>query len=300
MRRGTVTERARDCFPARPGSAKCHIDSHLWPDSRRTIVVIVRALRIGPTRGERMKDTDTQQVKISTDADLLAIRKLIAEEPVAPKTSRRPKAPDPEAIQKVAAIVREKHFEKRGAGGPGNDIRTPSAETAVSSRPVADRPSPAVQDETNAGFRSHPEAGRRMRLLQRIRDLQPPQARRVIWAALLFIAIIKPWLTLFLVVVSIVAIGWTLLTLGSDRFWASVLSIINRIGRTRPARAQLLRRKLDAIAMRWDVVLDHLPERWVEDLYMPDFVAISQADARHEAAVSSRLDRLRDETAFSA
>ena len=46
--------------------------------------------------------------------------------------------------------------------------------------------------------------------------------------------------------------------------------------------------------MKWDAVLDRFPEGTVDGLYLPDFGEMAAAEARHDAALDRRFDRLRD------
>lgn len=45
--------------------------------------------------------------------------------------------------------------------------------------------------------------------------------------------------------------------------------------------------------MKWDAVLDRFPEGTVDGLYLPDFGEMAEAEARHDAALDRRFDRLR-------
>jgi hypothetical protein len=48
------------------------------------------------------------------------------------------------------------------------------------------------------------------------------------------------------------------------------------------------------MADRWDRFLDRFPQGSVDSLYMPDFQAISHDEARDEARLKQRLERLRE------
>lgn len=60
-------------------------------------------------------------------------------------------------------------------------------------------------------------------------------------------------------------------TVGSDWIGRSVLRAWLWLDGRDPARAERLRARADALALRLDRVLDRLPERWTAGLYLPDF-----------------------------
>ncbi|MEQ9258219.1 MAG: hypothetical protein RIG84_03880 [Roseovarius sp.] len=83
----------------------------------------------------------------------------------------------------------------------------------------------------------------------------------VFWPALaLALGLLACWLTLA-----------TVLLLSSPRFAPVAGRLWQRFARRRPARAERLRALADAAALRYDALLDHLPESWAETLSLPDF-----------------------------
>ena len=61
-----------------------------------------------------------------------------------------------------------------------------------------------------------------------------------------------------------------LAALGSERIGAWMLRIFLWLDARSPARAEQLRLRADRLAIRIDALLDRLPDRWTEGLYMPD------------------------------
>ncbi|WP_394415134.1 hypothetical protein [Sulfitobacter sp. 1A12126] len=90
-----------------------------------------------------------------------------------------------------------------------------------------------------------------------------------------------------------VALG-VFLALGYDGFWQRAMALGRWYAARRPERAAALHARLDAFAMKWDAVLDRFPEGTVDGLYLPDFGEMAAAEARHDAALDRRFDRLRD------
>jgi hypothetical protein len=55
-----------------------------------------------------------------------------------------------------------------------------------------------------------------------------------------------------------------------DRLGPRAVRRWHRFARRRPITAERLRRMADGAAMRWEVLLDLLPESWAEQLSFPD------------------------------
>jgi len=115
------------------------------------------------------------------------------------------------------------------------------------------------------------------RVMPKIEDLTgrrvagPWQKRVLIAAPIVLVVIWKPWLILGLVIVvcwlviaAFAALGGARVAEGSIRFYVW-------LDARNPERAERMRDRADRLAMRLDALLDRLPERWTEGLYMPDF-----------------------------
>lgn len=132
-------------------------------------------------------------------------------------------------------------------------------------------------------------------LYGRIRGFQPT-TRHIALACAALLFVLRPhWFVIGAVFSVILCVG-AFLTLGADRIWRGVLRWLDRVEARNTARATRLRVRLDAFACRWDSVLDLFPDGMVDSLYMPDFQAMQQADAVHQAVVQDRLARMTQES----
>lgn len=92
---------------------------------------------------------------------------------------------------------------------------------------------------------------------------------RFVIPLLIFVGI-GVWQPMALLIPTVMLLGAYLL-LGHDRFWSPLLRGLRVYGGRRPEKAERLRRRADSLAMRWDQVLDRMPERWAGWLALPDF-----------------------------
>ncbi|MCZ4353709.1 hypothetical protein O4H61_14415 [Roseovarius aestuarii] len=79
-----------------------------------------------------------------------------------------------------------------------------------------------------------------------------------------------PWVIPLTLFVAFWTVLIALAALGSDRIGERVLQMFLWLNARNPDRAERLRQRADGLAMRVDALLDRLPERWTEGLYMPD------------------------------
>jgi hypothetical protein len=79
---------------------------------------------------------------------------------------------------------------------------------------------------------------------------------------------------------------------GSDRTWRFILKAYQSFAARSPEQAQRLALRLDAFAMRWDGLLDRLPESRMDTLYLPDFKSLQVSDDQHQELVGDRLSRM--------
>ena len=152
--------------------------------------------------------------------------------------------------------------------------------------------------ELEAADTAAPRTGRVVRLLAAakrlfaaIRGFQPTTRHLALASAALLFVVRPHWFVIGAVLALLLTIG-TFMTLGADRIWHGVLAWLDRVEARDPARAADLRAKLDSFACRWDGILDVFPDGMVDSLYMPDFQAMKQAEADHDAVVSERLSRM--------
>lgn len=212
-----------------------------------------------------MTDTPDQPGKPARpaplDADsMAAIRAMMAEAaPAAP-------APEPEAPIEAAPDV---------ATAPRTMARVSRAELPPLAAPAPEAP-------------PKPQRDKRLARLAAWR----PTPRQVVWTGVVLLVLFRPWLVMGLLFISVILVTGLFLALGYEGFWRRVLGLMRRYAGRQPERAARLQARLDAFAMKWDAVLDRFPEGTVDGLYLPDLGEMAAADARHDAALARRLDRL--------
>lgn len=211
-----------------------------------------------------------------------AIRKLMSEQKRVVSRSQLPKLEiDPETV--AAEPVRHPR-------------RAPAAPAAPAERQTGRAPGAIVERPATRQRAWAPGASVRA-LKTRIAGLAPkrlagqlqgrrPTPKLMFWAVVALIFLVKPWLipAILFVVFWIALIAY--LTLGPDRVAEIVTGGWHRLQRRRPDLASRIRTRADETAMRVDAMLDRVPGKWKEGLYMPDF---SQA-AADAAALEERPD----------
>jgi hypothetical protein len=93
---------------------------------------------------------------------------------------------------------------------------------------------------------------------------------------------------------AVLAVVCAFLTLGHDGFWLRAMRLGSWYATRNPQRAARLQKMLDAFAMRWDMILDRLPEGSVDGLYLPDFSEMATAEVRYDAVLDRRFANLRE------
>jgi hypothetical protein len=129
------------------------------------------------------------------------------------------------------------------------------------------------------------------RAASRLRNFRPSMRHLAVVSVMLLIVVRPHWFVIG-AVLGLAAVAGAFVVLGADRVWAVVLAGLDRIEATDPARATILRTRLDRFAYRWDGFLDLFPEGLVDGLYMPDFQGMGQADDLHNDAMMQRLARM--------
>ncbi|AXI45119.1 hypothetical protein C1J03_03145 [Sulfitobacter sp. SK012] len=124
-----------------------------------------------------------------------------------------------------------------------------------------------------------------------------PTPRHILLGCLLVLIVMRPWLVVGFVLLIVFVFTVIFLILGYDGFWHRSMALGRWYAKRRPKRTAELHGRMDLFAVRWDAFLDRFPEGTVDGLYLPDFGALAQADARHEEALERRLDGLRNDGA---
>lgn len=218
------------------------------------------------TTSQNTKAIQSSDAPDDLDADsMAAIRNMMSAEPVA-----SPK-PAPERTSGRAALVDIAPVQPEGIDKPIKAKRFRRAKSKGGSA------APSANNDLKSrilGFR--------------------PTKKQIVLGALVLFALLRPWLAIGLIVLSVVATIALFLALGHDRFWKRVIDLARAYARRNPARAADLHLKLDRFASGWDAFLDRFPEGTVDGLYLPDFGELAQADARHEATLERRFKDLRE------
>ncbi|MCX7561874.1 hypothetical protein OS190_20115 [Sulfitobacter sp. F26204] len=135
------------------------------------------------------------------------------------------------------------------------------------------------------------EGGRVARLKASILGYRPT-ARHLVWASVGLLVVLRPWLAVGLLLLTLFTLTVIFLILGYDGFWQRAMGLARWYAGRQPKRAAVLHRKLDAFAMKWDAILDFFPEGSVDGLYLPDFGDLATAETRHDAALERRFANL--------
>ena len=214
----------------------------------------------------------------------------------APQTPPRPTsdAPlDPEALSAIRSMIAEASAPVPPAPAKDTAPVTPARteqDASPSMRPLRDVELPPLADPIP---RKTPPV--RRGLFGQARAWAKgwrPSARQIFWTGLALLIVFRPWLMAGLLFLSVILLTVVFLALGYDGFWRRVLGLMRWYASKEPERAAKLQARLDAFAMKWDAVLDRFPDGSVDGLYLPDFGEMAAADARHDAALARRLDRL--------
>ena len=145
----------------------------------------------------------------------------------------------------------------------------PEAGTVRHSRKVSKQVAEGIFDHDD----SEPDAAPPSRLpgiLTRVKTYRPSR-RTLVLCGLAAIVIWRPLLIPSLVLIFVLVTAIAYLTLGHDRFFEILSARWMRFAERRPAMAEGFRRRADGMALRWDAILDRLPEKWAGRLALPDF-----------------------------
>ena len=119
-----------------------------------------------------------------------------------------------------------------------------------------------------------------------------PKRKHAYWAVFALIGVFRPSWIVIPFVIAILALLVSLAVFGSDRTWGAIIKAFQSFAARSPERAQRLAVRLDAFAMRWDGLLDYLPEGRVDALYLPDFQSLQVSEKQHQEVVGNRLSRM--------
>ena len=169
----------------------------------------------------------------------------------------------------------------------------------VRPRRVATRPARPIQQRAKAQtfepLAAPDEDAKAKPVAREKRRFQWPLRRQhYIMVALIVSAVLFPRLTLFALVTVVTLLLLSIYIAGGEQIFRGIVLALHDLAETDPRRAVRLRAKIDRFITGWDSVLDRFPAGTVDRLYMPDFQAISYDEARNEARLKERLERLRE------
>ena len=179
----------------------------------------------------------TPKTAVENDPALDAIRKLIESQP------RRA----PAAVAEFAGVER-----------PAEDMVEEPAKT----------PDPAPREKRESRL-----AAFGLAVLNRVKTFlaQPEAPRRLALGLLVLITILRPWAVLGMAVVALMVGLITYFSLGPDRVAEMVVAWYQRKKARDPEAAEEIRARAARFSLRLGKIVDRLPERWTQGLYLPDF-----------------------------
>ena len=110
-----------------------------------------------------------------------------------------------------------------------------------------------------------------MRRLWAFARAHPPTRKQILFGALVLLILLRPWLVFWVVLLTLVFLVIVYLSLGPDACAEKTVKSYQWIAGKWPETAEKLRRSASTLFKRIGVLLDKLPERWTEGIYLPDF-----------------------------
>lgn len=214
---------------------------------------------------------------------------------------------DPQAMAAIRDLLKSEGEDAPAPAPKAASEAAPAAKVTIDPAPLEEAPVPPAATrpvERAAAAMPHiapasdfeeevAAPGRLERIKARITGYRPTPKHLII-AACALVVLLRPWLVIGILLLTLFVFIGIFLILGYDGFWKKTMGIARWYARRRPSRAVELHRKLDDFAMKWDAFLDRFPEGTVDGLYLPDFGELATADARHDEALDRRLSSLRE------
>ncbi|WP_299734835.1 hypothetical protein [uncultured Roseobacter sp.] len=199
------------------------------------------------------------------DADIVAIRALLADE-VVPKNT-------PKEFNRLKTLPKQSRAETAR-----RDVEKPAAVKAAMPRTAK---KPVLRPIL-------------FWLLRRVGAYRP-NTKSVLWTSLILMLLLQPVLVFGTLLLAAVLFLSGYLIMGSDRFWRRLLEAFAVFARWCPGPARRFRVGCRIAARKWDACLNRLPGRWTDGFRAPDLRQIARADKLHAKVMADRLSRLRDE-----
>jgi len=109
-----------------------------------------------------------------------------------------------------------------------------------------------------------------------------PAARYLLIVGSVLVLLRWPWVALSSLVLPLLMLALLRLCLGGERLCSLAVSVYGRLAERRPGLAEVLRHAADSVALFLDGILDRLPEKWTQGLYLPDFGTPPEPDIQPE------------------
>ena len=199
--------------------------------------------------------------------------------------------PDAETLA-VRSLMLSENDEKVEQDPSGNWRRAQVQQTPR--RPIS---TPVVSEITSGKLRPQMRA-QASRLASRVRGAvrnYEPDRKVIIRTSAILLVLLKPALVFGTLFLGVFALLLSYLFAGPERFWRAVVSLYRAYARKRPQAARILKLRAYKIAKKWNRVLSWAPQGVADALRVPDVTAMLAADARHESAMTLRLNRLQQD-----
>lgn len=140
-----------------------------------------------------------------------------------------------------------------------------------------DTPAPAASRSVKTRVQTRHAKPGADNLKDRILSYRPTR-KHILIGAFVIVMVMRPWLIpgLLFVTFWVGLIAW--LTLGPDRIMEWIGNAWDKLSTRNPDLAERLRQRGDAFALRFDAMLDKLPDSWAEKLALPDMSRPIQAE----------------------
>ena len=109
-----------------------------------------------------------------------------------------------------------------------------------------------------------------MRRLWVFARAHPPTRKQILFGALILLMLLRPRLVFWVIFLTLVLLVIVYFTLGPDACAEKIAKSYQWIAHRWPETAEKLHRRASTSLKRIGVVLDKLPERWTDGIYLPD------------------------------
>lgn len=131
-------------------------------------------------------------------------------------------------------------------------------------------------------------------VLSRIKAYRPDR-KGIAWTSLVLLLLLHPLLVIgsSLAVMSVIILCYVVV--GGDVFWRRVIRLFETLERRVPSLARQIKLRAYAFGKKWDRALARLPDPISDSLRGPDLRRVIAAEAHHDAVLTDRLSRLRED-----